>query len=174
MSTEQRPIFIGKITRTHGVRGELKVLEAEGASGAWREASRVWIGPDAAQARAFRVRRVRAGGRFVILALEDVDRIEQAQQLAGQRLFVPRDELPACEEGTYYADDLLGLEVVDQTGRSLGELDGIFDNGAHEIYAVRNGSEQLLLPIVDGVVCEVDLANRRLVVCPPEGLVPRG
>lgn len=156
------------------MRGELKVLEATGASGAWTEADRVLIGPGQDRARQFKVRRIRRGGRFVILALEGIERIEQAQGLINQDLFVFRDELPACEEGTYYADDLLGLAVFDPAGRELGKLIEIFDNGAHEIYVVQNASGQVLIPVVDGVIREVDLEAGRLVASLPEGLPPRG
>jgi 16S rRNA processing protein RimM len=169
-------ILVGQITRTHGTRGELKVYPGEGSSGAWRGAREVYLGAGREEVSRFRVKGVRGGGRFAILALWGVDSLDSAEALKGQHVFVPRDQLPDTEPGSFYAGDLEGVTVADTTGRVLGVLEEIFDNGAHEVYVVRDGSREILLPVVDGVVVEVDLDAGRVVVEPPEGLpgLPEG
>lgn len=161
---------IGRVTRPHGVRGECKVLEGYGSSGAWAQASEVHIGKDAASARPFKVRAVRHAGKFAVLDLEAVTTVEAAQELREQLLFVDRALLPPAEDGAYYEADLLGLEVVDGEGRVLGCLTGIFDNGAHDIYVVAKEQGELLVPVIDGVVQAVDLEGGRMVVALPSGL----
>jgi 16S rRNA processing protein RimM len=143
----------------------LKVLPGQGSSGAWREAEVLFLGPER-----FRVRGVRGSGRFAILALEGVDTLESAEALKGRQVYVPRDQLPEAETGSFYAGDLEGLTVVSAQGQVLGVLEEIFDNGAHEIYVVKDGNREILLPVVDGVVVEVDLDAGRMVVEPPRGL----
>jgi 16S rRNA processing protein RimM len=143
----------------------LKVLPGEGSSGAWREAEVVFLGSER-----FRVRGVRGSGRFAILALEGIDTMESAEALKGKNVFVPRDQLPEMEPGSFYASDLEGLTVVTARGQVLGVLEEIFDNGAHDIYVVRDETREILLPVVDGVVVEVDMDAGRMVVEPPEGL----
>jgi 16S rRNA processing protein RimM len=162
--------LIGTITRTHGVRGEMKVLEGLGCSGAWRTASEVYVGSKPEKARRYRVSGIRGAGKFAILALARIDSLEAARQLKGESLYVPRGMLPPLEEGAYYAGDLLGMHVEDVSGRSLGVLDEIFDNGAHEVYVVRKGATEILIPVIDGVVVSVDTSSGRLVVELPEGL----
>jgi 16S rRNA processing protein RimM len=163
-------IQVGRITRAHGTRGELKVLPGEGSSGAWREVREVFLGPARGETSRFYVKAIRGGGKFAILALEGVDNLESAEELKGQHVFVPREQLPAIEPGSYYAGDLEGLTVTDTGGRVLGLLAEIFDNGAHEVYVVKDGSREIMLPVVDGVVVEVDLEAGRIVVKPPRGL----
>lgn len=170
MSTEDGLVFIGRIARTHGVRGELKIREGEGTSGAWQEAEELFIGRTPGDATRFRVLRNRSGGRFVIVALEGIKDRNEAEKLKGLEVFVSREQLPELEEDTYYASDLLGMEVRDEKGRLLGKLQEIFDNGAHEVYVVRSESTQILIPVVDGVVVSVDRDSGRIVVSPPEGL----
>lgn len=146
------------------------MLPGEGSSGAWREAREVFLGPARGRASRFAVKAVRGGGKFAILALEGVDDLESAEEFKGQQVFVPRDQLPEIEPGSYYAGDLEGVAVTDTAGRVLGVLAEVFDNGAHEVYVVKDGSREILLPVVDGVVVEVDLDAGRMVVNPPEGL----
>jgi 16S rRNA processing protein RimM len=130
-----------------------------------REAEVVFLGSER-----FRVRGVRGSGRFAILALEGIDTMESAEALKGKNVFVPRDQLPEMEPGSFYASDLEGLTVVTARGQVLGVLEEIFDNGAHDIYVVRDETREILLPVVDGVVVEVDMDAGRMVVEPPEGL----
>lgn len=163
-------IQVGKITRTHGTRGELKVLPGQGSSGAWRYAEVVYLGEERQRASRFRVKGIRGGGKFAIMALDGVDSLESAELLKGQNVFVPRDQLPESEPGSFYAGDLEGLTVVTARGQMLGVLEEIFDNGAHDIYVVRDKTREILLPVVEGVVVEVDLDAGRMVVEPPEGL----
>ena len=163
-------ILVGSITRTHGVRGELKVLEGGGSSGAWRRMQEVFVGSQPENAVCCRVEYIRRGGRFAIMALRGVGNLKQAEAFKGLNLYISRSGLPPLEEGSYYASDLVGLEVVDGKGMVLGRLTEIFDNHAHEIYVVRRGKREILIPVVAGVVLSIDLEVGRLVVEPPEGL----
>ncbi len=168
--TDAGLVFIGWITRCHGVRGELKLLEGQGASGAWQELDELYIGESESSATRFRVKRLRAGIRFVIVALEGVDDRNKAETLKGHMVFVSREQLPEPEEEAYCTSALLGMQVRDQQGRQFGVLEEIFDNGAHDVFVVRKGSTEILIPVVEGVVIEVDRDQGEIVVNPPEGL----
>ena len=148
----------------------MRVLEGEGCSGAWRRARRVRIGSGIEAARVHEVDGVRGGGKYAILALTGIADRDAAEGFRGLDVFVERAVLPELEEGLYYAADLLGLEVVDTSGRSLGRLREVFDNGAHEVYVVGDARREVLLPVIEGVVLEVDPEAGRIVVDPPAGL----
>ena len=163
-------VFVGRIARTHGVRGELKVLEAPGSSGAWRGSAEVLVGPKPDAVESYRVRGIRGSGKFVILALDGIVDAEEASELTGMGLFVSRDRLPPPGDDTFYASDLLGSKVEDSAGITLGVLEEIFDNGAHEIYVVKGQSGEMLLPVVEGVVLSVDTEAARIVISVPQGL----
>jgi 16S rRNA processing protein RimM len=153
-----------------GVATSRDEKKAKGTSGAWQEAQELFLGKSPGDVTAFRVMSIRGGGRFVIVALEGIKDRNEAEKLKGLEVFVSREQLPDLEEDTYYASDLLGMEVRDEQGRLLGELQEIFDNGAHEVYVVRNDSTKILIPVVQGVVVKVDRGSGKIVVNPPEGL----
>ncbi len=168
--TERDWVYVGKVTRPHGVRGELRVFEGLGSSGAWRRVEEVRIGAAPDSARPYRVVSVRGGGKFAILKLAGIADFEAAEALRDQNLYAPRDLLPATRDGEYYAVDLLGAQVYDEQDRLLGTLLEIFDNGAHEVYVIAGGPREILLPVIDGVIVAVDLPAGRIIVAPPEGL----
>jgi len=167
---ERRLVLIGRLTRPHGVRGEMKLLPGEGCSGAWCRVREVWLGKSAGTARAVALRRARPGGRGFILSLEGVDSVEAAEALRDESLFVERSQLPPPEKGEWYLEDLIGLRVEDPRGRVLGELRSIFDNGAHEVYVVTRDGREILIPGVDGVVLAFEPEAGRVVLDPPPGL----
>jgi 16S rRNA processing protein RimM len=166
--TEPKPVWVGRLLRPHGVKGEIKLVPGEGCSGAWRRARRASI--DGGKSW-LAVEKVRPAGRFFLVKFRGVDTPEGARKLCGRDFFVPRDQLAPAGEGEYYLADLIGLKVVDGQGKLLGRLQDAFDNGAHEIYVILRGRREWLLPVYAGVVREVDLQRGEMVVEPPEGLL---
>lgn len=158
---------VGRLHKPHGVRGELKLEPAEGSSGAWRKARRARAGDGGWRG----LQNVRGGGRFFLVKLEGIDTPEQARPLSGLDFFVPRSELESPGDGSCYLADLIGLEVADRCGQVLGVIEDSFFNGAHEVYVVRRGRRRWLLPAVDDMVLETDLAAGRMLVDVPEGLI---
>ncbi len=98
---------------------------------------------------------------------------EAADALRGTRLYAPRERLPALPDDEFYHADLIGLEVVDTGGASLGRVRAVLDHGAGDLLEIaRPGSSRtVLLPFTRAVVPTVDLAAGRIVADPPEGLI---
>lgn len=98
---------------------------------------------------------------------------EQADALKGLRLYAPRDRLPSLPDDEFYHADLIGLSVVDTGGAPLGEVIAVQNHGAGDLLEIRRGAgqESVLLPFTLAAVPTVDLAARRIVADPPEGLL---
>ncbi|KJZ31004.1 16S rRNA-processing protein RimM [Paracoccus sp. S4493] len=92
---------------------------------------------------------------------------EDADALRGVTLWAPRSALPALPDDEFYHADLIGLEVVNTGGKSLGRVRALYDHGAGDIIEVVGGTQVLMLPFTRAVVPTVDLAARRIVVDPP-------
>ena len=106
--------------------------------------------------------------------LSGVTTKEQADALKGQRLFVPRDRLPALGDDEFYHADLIGLDVVDTGGTTLGRITAIHDHGAGDLLEIAGPGIRgtVMLPFTRAAVPTVDLAARRVVTDPPEGIFP--
>jgi 16S rRNA processing protein RimM len=100
-----------------------------------------------------------------------VDSPETAAALRGQNVYAPESDLP-LEEGEYFLHDLIGLDVVDESGAPLGTVADLYDTDAHLLYAVRlPDGRKALVPDVEAFVVDLDLDARRLVLRPIEGLL---
>jgi 16S rRNA processing protein RimM len=99
---------------------------------------------------------------------------EQAEALKGTRLYAPREALPSLPDDEYYHADLIGLDVVDPSGAPLGRVRAVHDFGAGDLLEVVAPTlrQPALIPFTREAVPTVDLAARRIVADPPEGVFP--
>lgn len=99
--------------------------------------------------------REHAGG--VVVRLAQCNGREEAARLAGAEILVPRSSLPPLPVGQYYWTDLEGLEVLDRGGRRLGAVERVMDTGANDVLVV-SGDREILVPMIPGVMLDVDIA----------------
>jgi 16S rRNA processing protein RimM len=76
--------------------------------------------------------------------------------------------LPPTAPDEFYWYQLIGLEVVNSEGERLGILEEIIETGSNDVYVVRRGEEEILIPAIEDVVREVDLQRRLMTVDLPE------
>ncbi len=114
--------------------------------------------------------RVETGGRTLVVYLAGIDSREAADAIIGRYLEMPPYELPA---GSYYWDDLIGLEVRDPRGGLVGELVEIFRAGENEVYRIVGPAGERLVPALKRVVLEIDMAARRMTVADDDAIEVR-
>lgn len=99
---------------------------------------------------------------------------DQADAMRGKELFADRDLLPNLPDDEYYYSDLIGLEVLDTGGATLGKVAAIDNHGAGDILEIRGSGlkSAALLPFTKAAVPTVDLAAGRIIIDPPDGVFP--
>ena len=99
---------------------------------------------------------------------------DQADDLKGTKLYVPRDRLPSLQEDEFYYSDLVGMIVYDTGGNELGKVQAVLNHGAGDLLEIHgvNLKTSILIPFTKEAVPTVDIADRRIVTDPPDGLLP--
>lgn len=98
-----------------------------------------------------------------VLKLEGIDDIGQVEALRGESLYITSGQLEPLEGDEFYWKDLLGMMVVDEQGREMGEVVRIFSTGSNDVYVV-NPDKQYYIPATRDIVKEISLKERRMVV----------
>ena len=162
--TEDR-ICVGAIAGAFGVRGEvrLKSFCAEPSDIATYTPLTTEDGK-----RSFTVKLTRPVTGGLGARLSGVATREDAEALKGVTLWAPRAALPSLPDDEFYHADLIGLEVVDTGGASLGRVRAVHDHGAGDILEIYGAAGVLLVPFTRAAVPTVDLAAGRIVADPPE------
>jgi 16S rRNA processing protein RimM len=164
-------IGLGRVTAVQGLRGALKIGAAQGAEptdpGVIAALGEVEI-----EGRRFQVRAVARQKRHLLLSLEGIDTREQAELLVGREVRGEAGRFPPLPPGEYYWFQLLGLPVRHAADQSpLGRLAEIIPTPGHDVYVVRQGERELLLPAVEEVILEINLEEGWIKVLPPPGLM---
>ena len=142
----------GQIVNTHGVQGEVKIVP-------WCDSPEFLCQFDVLyiDGQPVRIRSSRIHKGNVLATLEGVSDVNAAMRLKGKKVSIDRTgvELP---DGRHFLADLMGLEVRDaETGDVLGTIHDILTPPAHEVYVVRGGGKEYMIPAVDEFVKEIDV-----------------
>ncbi len=113
--------------------------------------------------REYRLLDGKVHGQFLLASLDGVDDRDASEALQGMEVAVLREEMPEADEGEYYWDELVGLEVLNIQGESLGRVVGLLETGAHDVLQVQ-GERLRLIPFVEAYIDCVDVAAGKIVV----------
>ena len=163
-------VAVGRIVRTQGRRGEVRVEPLTDTPERFRDLRECWLVPPAAGER-HDVEAVWFQGRVPILKLAASASMTDAESLVGRLVTIPRTAVRRLPPDRYYAFDLVGCAVETPEGESLGTITEVLAGPEHDYWTVQRGDRTWSLPAVTAIVERVDLAARRVVARPPEGLV---
>ena len=107
-------------------------------------------------------------GDHLILKFRGVDTISDAEKLAGADVAIPFEQRAALIEDEVYQSDLIGCEVVDATGRSLGVVEDFEETGGTPLLRI---GENLLIPFAKSICTNIDLDRKQIIVSLPDGLL---
>ena len=167
-------VEVGRIVDAFGVKGWIKVQPFASDPQALFSSKRWFLqppehaaGPRAALPALLRVTQAREHGSVVVAGVREVADRDAAEALRGARVFVSRASFPTPDPDEFYWHDLIGLEVRNREGVSLGRVAGLLETGAHDVLRVQtedSGAAERLIPFVADYVDAVDLAGRCITV----------
>lgn len=166
-------LAVGQIVGAHGLRGELKVEPYTDYAERFAPGSVLLMGEDLEEIFVAAVRPHK--GHLLLEVEEFLDRTE-AEAVRGEWLFVAESDAATLEADSYWIHDIIGLNVITETGQQLGQITDVLVTGANDVYIVQpaagvNNGREILLPAIADVVLHVDLEAGTMTVHLPEGLV---
>jgi 16S rRNA processing protein RimM len=166
--SQDEPVFIavGFLRRSHGIKGEIIMDVLTDFPERIRVNRQVFVGEEH---EPYRIQTVRAHEPALLVKFKGYDTPEDVARFRNLTVYVRVDQLPKLPEDMYYHHQLLGLTVKDEAGNVFGQLSSILETGANDVYVVRkeDGSE-LLFPAIEGVVLDVNLERKEMIVRPQE------
>jgi len=150
------PLVLGRVSGLFGVGGWVKVHSYTQPRDGITHYSH-WLLRENEGWRSYQVLSGRPQGRSVVARLARIDDRDQAARLVGREIAIDRDQLATLPQGEYYWDQLIGLQVVNRLGESLGEVWGMMETGANDVLLVRGERERLIPWVPGSVVMSVEL-----------------
>jgi 16S rRNA processing protein RimM len=159
------------VARAHGNRGQVIVNpDTDFADERFKVGHVLLVGPaDRVERREIRDVRFQQGRP--IIRLSGIETMNDAEALAGAELWMPADALEPLPEGTYYRHDLMGCDVVDTAGITIGTVGAIEGTLDRSCLVVKREAGEVMIPMVAEFCVSVDMAARRITVQLPDGLL---
>ena len=165
-------IAVGRLTKPHGLRGDLVFLPYVHDLG---------LLPDLAQRYVFlqhghshvqhTLTEWRVVHKLVLIRLQGCEDLPSAEAFREHEVLIPRHWFPPLPAGEYYWFEIEGLAVYGSDGRYLGTVVEIIYTGSNDVYVVRNGTQETLIPALRDVVRTIDLAHGEMHLFPAAGLL---
>jgi len=162
--------LIGKVVKPHGVRGKIKVDYFGGDLIRFRAYRKIYLKDDLGRWKPYEVLNVAPQPPRLILQLQGVERMQEAESLTGKEIYVRKEEMPELEKGEYYWFEILGVSVETEKGKRLGRVKEIFPTGANDVYVIGGKRREIFLPATEEVIQSIDRERGVMKVIWMEGL----
>ncbi len=160
---------IGEIVGTHGIRGEIRVNPWCDSPDFVCKFKTLYY--DSNGSCAVQVKSARPHSNVALLSLSGIDTVESAQKLRGKILYMKRSDAK-LPKGSYFIAELIGCTVydADNSEKIYGVLSDVSETGANDVWHIKDGDKEYLIPAIPDVCIETDVANDRIVIRPLKGI----
>lgn len=158
---------IGKIVGTHGVRGMIRIQPWSDNGDFLTKFKNFYLENGKTK---IEMDKITPHGNVVISAIKGVNTIEDAEKLRNQILYIKRSDAK-LPEGRYFVSEIIGSKVIDaETDEQIGTLTDVSQTGANDVWHIKKGEKEYLVPAIPDVVIDVDIDNDVVKIKPLKGI----
>lgn len=164
-------LAVGTLRRSHGIRGDLLLDVMTDFPERLKPGTHLFVGEEK---KRIKITRRRPHNEGILLGFDGISSAEQAAEYRAQTVYVLAEGRPPLPEGEYYHHQILGMQVLDESGTFLGKITEIIETGANDVYVVNDSvrqSKEILIPALKQVLLEVNLLTNTMRVHLLPGLV---
>ena len=162
---------IGRIAGAHALKGALRLRLDNPDSNSIDQVKRIFLDRDG-QVLEFKLTSAsRLNATTLRIIVDGISDATAADELKGAIVMLATEDVPPPATGEFYYSDVIGCDVFLTDGSSLGKIEDVFSNGAQDIWVVRHGDREILIPVIADVVKAMDLEARRMTIDPIPGLL---
>lgn len=162
---------IGQIVNTSGLKGFLKVIPLTDDITRFEDLKTVYI-QEKKDLVEFKIQEVKYSKNMVLLKLKGIDDIGEAEKFKNFYIKINRKDAVELEEDSYFIVDIIGCKVFTDENEFLGKVIDVFQTGSNDVYTVKNNEDkEILLPAIEDVIKDIDIANKKIVVKLMDGLI---
>ncbi|MCQ2322494.1 MAG: ribosome maturation factor RimM [Bacteroidales bacterium] len=162
--------FFGKVTKTHGLKGEVTIKLDVANPLDFKNINYVMMDINGDIVPFFIESSKMVGDKMFVL-FQDVKTMEQAVSFLGNAVYLPNEMLPELDDNDFYFKDIVGYKLVDETYGEVGFISDVLEYPTQAVIQVMKDGKEILIPIHDDIIRKVDKKSKVLNVKAPEGLI---
>lgn len=174
---DPRHLVVGQLNKPHGTKGEFFVWPlTDYPESVYAPGVVLWLGGEAddepdPDLPPLRVEAARPFQKGLLVRFGGVENRNQAELLRGRYLFQAADQLEPLADGEVFYHQLLGMSIATTEGEEIGTISEVYEMSPADLLEVRGPKKTVIIPYLDHIVVEVDIAAKRMVIDPPPGLL---
>ena len=168
--TKNDCFFFGKVTKTHGLKGEM-TIKLDVANPADFKDLRYLLIEERGSLIPYFIESQKITGDKMFVQLQDVKKMEQAIVFLGKAVFLPNELMPQLEEDEFYYNEIIGFKLIDEVKGEIGAISDVLEYPTQAVIQVMKDGKEILIPIHDDIIKKVDKTSKTLIVKAPEGLI---
>ena len=166
-------IYVGKVQKTHGLRGEF-LVHVPSREKSWLSSLKViqLKNPKTQEIKEYFLKSYKHHNLGFIVCLEEFQKIEEAELLKNFEVFIPSELLKSEAGDCIYLNEILHFSVQDITGNKIGKIVGFQSTPAQDLIVLcTNEGKELAIPLVEAYIVKKDFDKKELWMDLPEGLL---
>lgn len=162
---------IGVITSTHGLKGEVKIFPTTDDVNRFKNLKKCFIRTTKGDIEVEK-NTCKFFKNMVILSFKEFKDINEIEKYKGCDLYVTREDAVPLDEDEYYIADVIGMDIVEESGNKLGTLTDVIQTGANDVFVVMlNDERELLIPVIKDCVLDMDYKIKKITVKLMKGML---
>lgn len=162
--------YLGKITKKHGFKGNLIMHLETDEPELYQNMESVFIETNGMLVPFFFETIGPHSKNKLLVKFEDLT-AEEAEKLINRPVYLPLDTLPELDEDGFYYHDIIGYKVLDTHKGEIGLIKNVNDSGVQALFEINFNGKEILIPVVDDWIREVNKDERFIKIETPEGLI---
>lgn len=168
--TKNDCFFFGKITKTHGLKGEV-TIKLDVANPSDFKDLRYALIEDRGNFIPYFIENQKINGDKMIVKFQDVNIMEQAVIFIGKGVFLPNELMPELDDDDFYYQEIVGFKIIDTVKGEIGVISNVLEYPTQAVIQVMKYGKEILIPIHDDIIQKVDKKSKILIIKAPEGLI---
>ena len=163
--------YLGKIAKKFSFKGEVLIYLDTDEPEMYYEMESIFVEMNKNLVPFFIERCSAHKGDFIRVKFEDVNSDEEANEMLGREVYLPLSMLPKLEGNKFYFHEVIGFDVIDQRLGNIGKIVAINDSAAQPLFEIDKDGIEILVPMIDDFIVEVNRETKSITLNTPVGLV---
>ena len=168
--TKEECFNLGYISRRVGNKGDLAFIIDADSPSRYQKLESVFIEINNSLIPFF-IKKITISGTFATVTLDGIDTLERADELVKSSLYLPLSALPPLKGKKFYYHEIPGYIATDKTFGELGPVKSILDFPHQAVFQIIHGEDEILIPVKDEFIVNIDRNNKTILLDAPEGLI---
>jgi 16S rRNA processing protein RimM len=168
--TKDKCFYVGKIVKTHGLKGEVTVRIDNEQFDDIEELNYFLLDVNE-QLIPYFIEDITYHSNKAFVLFQDLKTLEAANQFVGKSAYLPLDLLPEKEGNEFYSHEVVGYLVVDEEKGEIGNVNEIIEYPTQSIIQIIKDGKEILIPIHDDILKDVNREEKKIYIKAPNGLI---